>query len=204
MPLWEWLVLRHVYVPLIRVLKNADPNIISLGSLALALMAVWAFGSGIWWLGGLLFEASFVLDCVDGPVARLSGKTSRLGILLETVGDSIRLVGSAVAMAYSLTHPHMPQPRLLFVLLGAYLTSLTAGIWLYPKSVETQLKGGETLKFHSSGEVWLVPTWVDLEAVAFFLLPLIGKPWWSMWLLGTIHPLMTLAMGIHQVVESED
>ncbi len=204
MPLWEWLVLRHLYIPLIKVMRNINPNIISLGSLVLALLAVWAFGSGIWWLGGLLFEASFVLDCVDGPVARLTGKTSRLGILLETTGDSIRLVGSAVALAYSLVSPHMTHPGLLFGLLGAYLTSLTAGIWLYPKSVETQLKGGKTLKFHTSGDVWLVPTWVDLETVAFFLLPLIGKPWWSIWLLGIIHPLMTLATGIYQVIASED
>lgn len=80
---------RYVYPPLVwhsvRPLarRRVHPNVLTLFNVAAALGAVPLFAAG-WWVPGLaLAYAMSVLDSVDGKLARLTFRSSRIGHLLD-------------------------------------------------------------------------------------------------------------------------
>lgn len=77
------------------------PNRLTLGAFAVGLGSAACFlQAGRWWLvaGALLFHLSFVLDCMDGKIARLKGNGSVFGIWLDFILDQVRVVICAAAL----------------------------------------------------------------------------------------------------------
>ncbi|MFL6139013.1 MAG: CDP-alcohol phosphatidyltransferase family protein [Frankiaceae bacterium] len=73
--------------------RGIAPNAVTVGSLLLGIAAAAAFAAGSrWWLvtGALLLQASFVLDCVDGEVARYARRFSPLGGWLDASSDRVK------------------------------------------------------------------------------------------------------------------
>jgi choline kinase/phosphatidylglycerophosphate synthase len=88
------------------LLTRVGPNPITLANLALLLIsgALLALGPGepaLVIAGGLLVQLSSALDGVDGEIARVSGRASPLGAVLDAVcdryGDLAVLLGAAIA-----------------------------------------------------------------------------------------------------------
>lgn len=85
----------HVYPPLVwpavRLLARwrVHPNVVTLLNVVLTLAAVPIFAAGWWATGLLLAYAMSVLDSVDGKLARLTFRASRLGHLLDHGLDTI-------------------------------------------------------------------------------------------------------------------
>jgi phosphatidylglycerophosphate synthase len=80
---------------------SLSPNSLSSGALVLGLGAAWCFWEADWkWLvaGAVLYHLSFVLDCMDGKVARLKGTGSVFGSWLDYVFDRVRVLICAVAL----------------------------------------------------------------------------------------------------------
>ncbi|WP_240506710.1 CDP-alcohol phosphatidyltransferase family protein [Thermoactinospora rubra] len=69
---------------------------VGLGSAACFLMGGWT------WLaaGAVLYHLSFVLDCLDGKIARLKGTGTLLGGWLDYVLDRIRVLACALALMW--------------------------------------------------------------------------------------------------------
>lgn len=67
--------------------SGASPNAISLLALMVSLFAGVCYGDGRIFLGGLLLLFSGFLDTVDGSIARLRGRSSRFGALLDSTLD---------------------------------------------------------------------------------------------------------------------
>jgi phosphatidylglycerophosphate synthase len=90
--------------PLVRLVapwKWATPNFLSLAAFAVGLGAAACFWQGeyVWLLAGaLLFHLAFVLDCMDGKIARLNGNGSIFGTWLDYVFDRLRVVTCALAL----------------------------------------------------------------------------------------------------------
>jgi phosphatidylglycerophosphate synthase len=94
------------------VAKLADtpitPNQVTFMSLALmGVAALVLVGVPSWaglWLGVLLVEASYVLDCADGQLARYTGRTSPVGGLLDFLMDELKafLLVAALAIRWHL------------------------------------------------------------------------------------------------------
>ncbi|MDA8370876.1 MAG: CDP-alcohol phosphatidyltransferase family protein [Nocardiopsaceae bacterium] len=88
---------------------SLTPNQLTLAALVLGLGAAGCFAMAEWpWLlaGALLFHFSFVLDCMDGKIARLKGNGSIFGSWLDYVFDRLRVLVCAVALMggqYALT-----------------------------------------------------------------------------------------------------
>lgn len=77
------------------------PNPITWFTLALAMvMAVILGQGGVEWLalGGFLFQAVSVTDCVDGDIARVSWAMSRRGALLDTACDMVANLGFVIGL----------------------------------------------------------------------------------------------------------
>ncbi|MFE1167638.1 CDP-alcohol phosphatidyltransferase family protein [Nocardiopsis sp. NPDC058789] len=105
---------------------SITPNQLTLAALFLGLLAALCFWLGDWyWLltGAVLFHLSFVLDCMDGKVARLKGNGSVFGSWLDYVFDRIRVLICGIALMggqFALTG----DPLFLWVLLGIVFTDM--------------------------------------------------------------------------------
>ncbi|HEY0543268.1 MAG TPA: CDP-alcohol phosphatidyltransferase family protein [Actinoallomurus sp.] len=77
------------------------PNALSAGALVLGLAAAGCFWEADWkWLviGAVLYHLSFVLDCMDGKIARLKGTGTVFGSWLDYVFDRVRVLICALAL----------------------------------------------------------------------------------------------------------
>jgi len=84
---------------------EATPNQVTLASLAIVLFAVVlvAFGGPRAWIGaGILIQVAFVLDCLDGQLARATGRTSDFGRYLDSITDLVKVFLLISAMTVSL------------------------------------------------------------------------------------------------------
>ncbi|MEV7684788.1 CDP-alcohol phosphatidyltransferase family protein [Streptomyces bungoensis] len=101
---WTVLLVDPVATPLVRQVAKRTritPNQITWGALLLGLVAAGCFARGEWhWLiaGAVVYHLSFVLDCMDGKVARLTGQGSVFGAWLDYIFDRIRVMACAVAL----------------------------------------------------------------------------------------------------------
>ncbi|GAA4892819.1 CDP-alcohol phosphatidyltransferase family protein [Streptomonospora salina] len=80
---------------------SVTPNQITAGAGVLGAGSAVCFALGTWpWLvaGALLFHLSFVLDCMDGKIARLKGTGSVFGSWVDFVFDRIRFFGCMLAL----------------------------------------------------------------------------------------------------------
>ncbi|MEU4675720.1 CDP-alcohol phosphatidyltransferase family protein [Micromonospora sp. NPDC023737] len=87
-----WLVARF---------PSVTPNRLTVAALVLGLGAAAAFAAATpGWLivGALIFHLSFVVDCMDGKVARLNGTGSLFGAWLDYILDRVRVLICTVAL----------------------------------------------------------------------------------------------------------
>jgi phosphatidylglycerophosphate synthase len=98
-----WLVdpLASRLVWLVAPWRSVTPNrlttaafLVGVGSAA----AFWQGGYGWLLVGALLFHLSFVLDCMDGKIARLNGTGSMFGAWFDFIFDRVRVLICAVAL----------------------------------------------------------------------------------------------------------
>ena len=101
---WTVLLVDPVATPLVRqtaMRTGITPNQITWGAFLLGLVSAVFFWLGDWqWLivGAVVYHLSFILDCMDGKVARLTGQGSVFGAWLDFVFDRIRVMACAVAL----------------------------------------------------------------------------------------------------------
>jgi phosphatidylglycerophosphate synthase len=98
-----WLVdpLAVRLVRLVAPWRSWTPNRITGAAFVTGLAAAGAFAQrSAWWLvaGAVLFHLSFVLDCIDGKIARLNGTGSVFGMWLDFVFDRIKVLICAIAL----------------------------------------------------------------------------------------------------------
>lgn len=113
---------RRLSRPLARLLAPTPvtPNQVTFASLLVAFGALASFALGQAIAGGLLIQASSIVDGVDGELARLQGRASRFGAVLDAVLDryaDAAIVGGMTWWAWS--HPEVSGPQPFVVGLAA-------------------------------------------------------------------------------------
>ncbi|TGB08001.1 CDP-alcohol phosphatidyltransferase family protein [Streptomyces sp. MZ04] len=107
---WTVLLVDPVATPLVRLTAmrtRITPNQITWGAFLLGLVSAAFFALGDWrWLiaGAVVYHLSFILDCMDGKIARLTGTGSVFGAWLDFVFDRIRVMACAVALMWGQYH----------------------------------------------------------------------------------------------------
>ncbi len=100
---------RYVHIPLAAILVRplihtpVTPNQVTLLSVLFALVAAFGFSQGTLEgliAGGVLFEFSLILDCVDGQLARAKNMASDLGRLIDGIGGYIANLGVVVGIGF--------------------------------------------------------------------------------------------------------
>ncbi len=66
-----------------------NPTAITIFSLLLGIISAVLFGLGYWIWAAVMFETSFLADCLDGKVAKFRQMTSEFGTKLDVLVDSI-------------------------------------------------------------------------------------------------------------------
>ncbi|MFB7664499.1 CDP-alcohol phosphatidyltransferase family protein [Kitasatospora sp. NPDC056138] len=101
---WTVVLVDPVATPLVRWVARhtrITPNQITWAALFLGLGSAWLFALGdrtALILGAGLYHLSFILDCMDGKLARLTGNGSIFGAWLDYVFDRIRVVICALCL----------------------------------------------------------------------------------------------------------
>ncbi|MER7740987.1 CDP-alcohol phosphatidyltransferase family protein [Streptomyces sp. NPDC096538] len=101
---WTVLLVDPVATPLVRwtaMWTRVTPNQITWAALVLGIGAAACFAQGDWqWLvaGAVVYHVSFILDCMDGKLARLTGKGSAFGAWLDYIFDRVRVLICAIAL----------------------------------------------------------------------------------------------------------
>jgi len=76
------------------------PNELTVFSLVLGAISAAFLATDRLAAGAVMFYLSFMVDCVDGKIARLKGTGTPFGLWLDYVGDRIRVVLCAAGLAY--------------------------------------------------------------------------------------------------------
>ncbi|MCS6914306.1 MAG: CDP-alcohol phosphatidyltransferase family protein [Myxococcales bacterium] len=112
-PWWNQWVSRPMAAPLVALLlpTGVTPNQVTFASAAVALGAdavllLWRGWHGLL-VAALLVQLAFVLDCVDGQLARIRGTASAVGGLLDFLMDEIKAVCLVAAVAGRLAWQHL-------------------------------------------------------------------------------------------------
>lgn len=66
-----------------------SPNIVTTLGLLVALVTAWVLSTGHFFLGGFLVLGSGAFDMLDGAVARISGRSTRFGAILDSTFDRL-------------------------------------------------------------------------------------------------------------------
>ena len=89
-------------------IERLTPNVVTIGSFLLYSVAAALIVAGGWWstAAALVLPLSYTLDCLDGQLARFTGKTSAVGDYLDKTLDVLKIgiINLAMALAaYRLT-----------------------------------------------------------------------------------------------------
>jgi phosphatidylserine synthase len=82
---------------------GATPNQVTIASFAIGLYAAFLFAQGDTWSligGAILLQASIIVDCVDGELARYTRKFSELGAWLDAITDRVKEYAVFLGLAY--------------------------------------------------------------------------------------------------------
>ena len=113
----------RMIVPLANRTK-VTPNQVSVISFIVGLLAAAAFWQGdhpALVVGALLYHVSFVLDCVDGKIARLKGTGSVFGMWLDYSFDRYRVLACTGALMYG---QYQRSGEIYFIWLAVLVTFL--------------------------------------------------------------------------------
>jgi phosphatidylglycerophosphate synthase len=131
---WNRFVCRPLAALLLSVLKDTKvtPNQITLASFVVAVasaaLLIGLPGHAGLMVAVLVYQASYVLDCADGMLARWRGIASPAGHLLDFLMDELKAFAMLAAAAVRLQREHPEEPFLLVGLAG--LVVLASGIAL--------------------------------------------------------------------------
>lgn len=107
---------------------DVSPNWVTWFTLALAVAMAVILGVGgvaALALGGLLYQAVSVIDCVDGDIARVTYRTSRSGAALDTACDMVANLGFVVGMTTGVVRTYGAHHLdTALVLIGVMLSSI--------------------------------------------------------------------------------
>lgn len=165
------------------------PNILSIARILLAapifcllLMQVYGWALVLYLLAGLS-------DGVDGYLARRFDWRSRLGAILDPVGDKLLQMACYSVLGYQGLLPWW----LVILVLGRDVV-IVLGAWLYHALIDSYQVVATGLSKFNTVLQFVLPVWLLLHTV--YDLPGTG---WTPWLIGLV-ALTTVASGINYIV----
>jgi phosphatidylglycerophosphate synthase len=176
---WTVLVIDPVamrLLPLILRIRWATPTRITATALVLGAASATAFATGLLVVGAILFEVRYLVDCLDGKVARARDAASDWGRFADLAGDVSSIAACYAALGFWMWVEGVPGSATTLALLASY----AAATWLH---LYRRLALGEEERVSPAGG-WTARTWpwgrlrpypgsTEVETVVLFLFPLL-------------------------------
>lgn len=191
---WEQIILRpiiHKFVWLIANYTKFTPNQITIISFLFGLISAYSFLQGkpfYLLIGAILYEISFLLDCIDGRIARLKGLKSSIGGYLDIMTDIIKYSFIIVCLVYGQYLLTKDISLFLYGYLFIFLELVTVThkyiISYHTNNKETAKTLFQNRSFLMKIKLYIDPenklgflplSAVEAETIAFFIFPVIMK-----------------------------
>jgi phosphatidylglycerophosphate synthase len=185
---WDARLARRLVTPLKQTWVT--PNHLTTVRLAVGLGAAWAFTYGTYgWsnLAALLLILSNFLDHTDGELARISGKSSRIGHFYDLVSDALVTILLFIAIGVGVGLGEGADLSVPPALLGALAGSAIALIFLLRMRIEDMLGKAGTRQpaiggFETEDILYLLPLVTLCNGLTRFLVAAaIGAPLFAIW-----------------------
>ena len=121
-------VLRYVELPGARFFSRLGltPNSITLLGFAISAAAAIVVGAGFTLAAGIVFFLGGVLDLFDGALARLTGRTTKFGALLDSVMDRLGEAALFLGITVYAVREDLSEDRTLFIVVALLLALITS------------------------------------------------------------------------------
>ncbi len=170
-------------LPAVLRVRGISPDLLTGLALVLGVAAAVSTFLGHPRLGALLFEVRFLVDCLDGKVARIRGAGSEFGAFFDRTADLVGVCLGYCALGYlaAATVPEFQQ----LALLPALLCVFAAAAELLLSSAKSRIGGPGTSRMQasawgrwcSSRRLATRPWTVEAETIALFGVPLLVPGW---------------------------
>lgn len=199
--IWTRLVIDPPADLLVRSLVRVPwvtPNRVTAVAGLLALASALSFARGWLVVGAVLFQVRFLVDCLDGRLARIRGVSTLWGASLDLVVDVVGIAVCYAALAWYVVASDAAGPALIAALVagnGLYVWTLAHRKSLPGGAQRDWLAAGSSAAVAPSPTAWgryvafmarrgMVPTpyAVELEALALTVLPLVAGLTGALWL----------------------
>ncbi|MCF6245782.1 MAG: CDP-alcohol phosphatidyltransferase family protein [Desulfobacula sp.] len=188
--IWGVLPLANRIVLIIVNHTKISPNIISIAAFFLRIISGISFLTGNWFFniaGAVLFYFAYVLDCTDGPVARLTNKSSEFGRYLDHLSDLLGdlFILCCLAFGQGQLFSIMVISMCMMHIFEAYISYLTGFIVkdkkFYTNSTENKFSGilgfyQNYRNFFLKNNIKSFVSFPDYEFFVFIVFPVIGIP----------------------------
>jgi phosphatidylglycerophosphate synthase len=185
---WTVLVVDPLAVRLLPIILRWEivtANLVTSVALLVGAGAVTAFAFGHFLAGAILFETRFLLDCLDGKVARVRRSSSPGGAAFDQTADMLTLPACYIAIGFALSRRGDIQPSL--ALLTGLMCCLVAVFSLALELTRARsardrdawlLGSGHAVGWFRRHRLTLTPTTVEVETLGLFLAPLVLRGVW--------------------------
>ncbi len=185
---WDARLARRLVTPLKD--SRTSPNHLTTVRLAVGLAAAAAFLPGTYgWtnIGALLLVLSNFLDHTDGELARISGKTSRIGHVYDLASDAVVTILLFLAIGIAVGTRTGTLLQLPPAVLGLAAGGAIASIFYLRMRIEalagkTASKQGSLAGFETEDVLYLLPLVTVFNGLTNFLVAAaIGAPLFAVW-----------------------
>ena len=166
---------------------NIKPNTITFISILIRFLSCLFFLKGTYIflvLGGTCFQIAYLLDCIDGPIARLTNQTSTFGRYFDHMSDM--LCGVFILLSFSYGQGLFLHPiiiAIIFVYISEYYITYLVNFVLECSIIKKIASSNIFIKYflkyrrfffdkHLKSFVSLP----DCDALLFFVFPILGMP----------------------------
>jgi phosphatidylglycerophosphate synthase len=175
---WTVLVVDPVAFPLTRFFEKhrlLTPDQVTFASLIVGLPVGVAYSTGRVGLiiGAVLFYLSFVLDCVDGKLARALAVTSKRGKALDELADGARRASAAIGLGFYLWREEAASVDFVWLVAFAVLSFYFMEISGAPRG-EPAGGPGNWEQLLTRHRLLPTPGMPDVSAIVYVLAPLSG------------------------------
>ncbi|MGH2808908.1 MAG: CDP-alcohol phosphatidyltransferase family protein [Actinomycetota bacterium] len=176
---WTVLAVDPVAFPIVRLLARKrwlSPDQVTAISFVMGIATGPLYGIGERWslaVGAVVYYLSFMLDCVDGKLARITGNSTDRGKALDALADSARRASAILGIIWFLIYDGDTSATELF--LAAAFAVLSFYFMEISGAEKQEPKAGALGKWNAMlAKRRLLPTpgMPDVSAIVFFLGPL--------------------------------
>jgi len=176
---WTVIVIDPIAVRLLPALVRTrwiSPTGISLAALTIGAASVVSFAWGALFAGAIIYQVRFLLDCLDGKLARVTGRASEWGRFVDLAGDTVTIGAAYAALGYHAMSEQVEGAWTILLLLptfalAVWLHQYQRGVWSDGSSGEGHEHAPGRVRVWSWSRLNRYPGSVEVETLVLLVFP---------------------------------